>query len=460
MDDTIAAIATPPGEGGIGIIRISGSEAFSIINRIFQPKNAARWATQKSHQIYLGKIVRHKPKKVVLDEVLVTLMRGPHSFTGEDVVEINCHGGYLPLKLILQLVLEQGARLATPGEFSKRAFLNGRLDLSQAEAIIDVIRAKTEKGLDVALSHLEGKLKEVIDSLSDKIIRILAYLEASIDFPDDEIEAMSREEMLASLDDCLGDIAKLLKGFQTGKIYREGLKTVIIGKPNVGKSSLLNALLKENRAIVTDIPGTTRDVIEEYLNIGGVAIKIIDTAGIRQTEDLVEKIGVEKTIELISQADLVLIVVDAATGLTEEDYQVIELVKQAEKKFLLLVNKIDLKQNLNQDLELGAEDKFLTISAKYGQGLEKLEQAIQDLVGSGELKTDSAYMITRERHYESLRRAKKHLEDTKSALLSNLSYDFLTIDLKAALTALGEINGQTASEDIIDRIFKDFCIGK
>ena len=456
MEETIAAIATPPGEGGIGIIRISGTEALNIIDKIFQPKNPARWAAKKSHQIYLGTIVRSKPQKAVLDEVLVTFMRSPHSFTGEDVIEINCHGGYLPLKLILELVLEQGARLAHPGEFSKRAFLNGRLDLSQAEAIIDVIRAKTEKGLDVALNHLEGKLKEVINSLSNDIIRILAYLEASIDFPDDEIEAMEQQEILDIINNSLQSINKMLEGFKAGKIYREGLKTVIVGKPNVGKSSLLNALLRENRAIVTDIPGTTRDVIEEYINIGGIAIKIIDTAGIRSTEDVVEKIGVEKTVELIKQGDLVLIVVDAEEGLTEEDYKIIDLVKKAGKKYLLLINKIDLVENI----DLGIENNFLKISAKYEKGLEQLEQAIKQMVGTGQVKVGTDQMITRERHFEALGRAKKHLEETKTALKNNLAPDFLTIDLRAALRALGEISGETASEDIIDRIFKDFCIGK
>jgi tRNA modification GTPase len=456
MEDTIAAIATPPGEGGIGIIRISGQKAISIIEKIFKPKNQARWAKKGSYQLYLGNIVRSRPHKAILDEVLVSIMRAPKSFTGEDIVEINCHGGYLPLKLILSLVLEEGARLAGPGEFSKRAFLNGRLDLNQAEAIIDVIRAKTEKGLDLALNHLEGKLTGVINALSKEILKILAYLEAAIDFPEDEIEAMEKEEILAIINSCLLKIDELLQGFKAGKIYREGLKTVIVGKPNVGKSSLLNALIQENRAIVTAVPGTTRDVIEEHINIGGVLVKLIDTAGIRTTEDVVEKIGVEKTIDLLTTADLVLVVVDAETGLSKEDWEIIEMVKKSGIKYILLVNKIDLVE----DFKCNGENHILKISAKYDKGLKKLEETIKELVGTGRIAANTAHMISKERHYQALFRAKKHLLETITALKNNLSGDFLTIDLKAALEALGEINGQTVSEDIIDRIFKDFCIGK
>jgi tRNA modification GTPase len=456
MEETIAAIATPPGEGGIGIIRISGDGALPVAEKIFQPKNKTRWATKKSHQLYLGNIVRKEPTEVVLDEVLLSIMRGPKSFTGEDVVEINCHGGYLPLKLILELILEQGVRLADPGEFSKRAFLNGRLDLTQAEAIIDVIRAKTERGLDVAINHLEGKLKEIIADLSSNLLKILAYLEASIDFPDDEIDAMDQQEIEETIQKSLQEINKMLQGFNTGKIYREGLKTIIVGKPNVGKSSLLNALLKENRAIVTDIPGTTRDIIEEYINIGGIPVRIIDTAGIRSTEDVVEKIGVEKTIELVQKADLVLIVIDAETGLTAEDAQVIDIVNKADKNYLLLLNKIDL----TDEVYFVKDKDILQISAKYETGIEQLEKAIKELVGSGQVTSATNQLITKERHYEALHRAKAHLEETITALQNGVSADFLTIDLKGALQALGEISGQTTGEDILDQIFKDFCIGK
>lgn len=459
MEDTIAAIATPPGEGGIGIIRISGPEALNIIDKIFVPRNPQAWEKKASHRLYLGYII-NKADNQTIDEVLVSIMRGPKSFTREDVVEINCHGGYLPLRLTLKLVLDQGARLAEPGEFSKRAFLNGRLDLSQAEAIIDLIRAKSEKGLAVAVNQLEGKLSQRIHSQRQELLRLLAHLEASIDFPEEEIESLHHEEIAQSLKNLLLEIQTLLDGFQRGKIYREGIKTVIVGRPNVGKSSLLNALLKENRAIVTEIPGTTRDIIEETVLLGGIALKVVDTAGIRQTQDVVEKIGVEKSIALLHQADLILVVLDVTQGLTSEDEEILQMVKDSGTKFIVLLNKIDLNQEGKLDALSSLEAPVVKISAKEEMGLEQLEKEIDNLVLQGEVAAQDKGLISKFRHYEALQKAKGFLEEAMHALEMGMAADFLSIDLKSAWEALGEITGDTVGEDILDRIFADFCIGK
>lgn len=460
MEDTIAAIATPPGEGGIGIIRISGQKALDIIEKIFLPKNPKLWEKKLSHHLYLGYIINKEADNQIIDEVLVSIMRAPRSYTREDVVEINCHGGYLPLKLTLKLVLDQGARLAEPGEFSKRAFLNGRLDLSQAEAIIDLIRAKSEKGLAVALNQLEGKLSKKIREQRQELLRILAHLEASIDFPEDEIETLSGEEIAESLQKLMAEIKAQADGFQAGKIYRDGIKTVIVGKPNVGKSSLLNALLKENRAIVTDIPGTTRDVIEETVQVGGIALRIVDTAGIRQTQDLVEKIGVEKSIALLHEADLILVVLDVTQGLTQEDREILRMVQDSGTKFIVLLNKIDLTE-VGELGELSSlEAPVVKISAKEEIGLEQLEKQIEELMLQGKVVAKDQGLITKFRHYEALQKARNHLEEAMRALQQGLPADFLSIDLKAAWEALGEITGETVGEDILDRIFADFCIGK
>lgn len=458
MEDTIAAIATPPGEGGIGIIRISGSDAVRIIEQLFAPKNKKLWEQKTSHRLYLGHIV-DKNKNQPIDEVLVSIMKSPKSFTGEDVVEINCHGGYLPLTLILELVLASGARLAGPGEFSKRAFLNGRLDLAQAEAIIDVIRATSQSGLTAAVNQLQGGLSKQVEKLRADLLRIIAYLEASIDFPEDEIEALSAQEITEVLTLVLNETHRMLEGFNAGKIYREGLKTVIVGKPNVGKSSLLNALVRENRAIVTEIPGTTRDVIEEIISFGGIALKIVDTAGIRETEDLVEKIGVEKSKALLMEADLVLVVLDAALGIDAADEEILQMVKQSGKKYLVLLNKIDVAKE-KENKVLVEHDHILEISAKEEIGLDQLERTIKNLLLAGQIAPNSEKLVTRYRHYEALQRAERHVKETLSALKRNMPADFLSIDLKAAWEALGEITGSTVSEDILDRIFADFCIGK
>lgn len=459
MEDTIAAIATSPGESSIGIVRISGTEAINLVEQIFKPRNEEKWQRKISHQLYLGYIVDTFANCRIIDEVLVSIMKAPHSFTGEDVVEVNCHGGYLPLKSTLELLLRLGARLAEPGEFSKRAFLNGRLDLAQAEAIIDIIRATSKNGLALAVEQLEGKLSRQVEELRRELLRILAFLEASIDFPEDEIEGLSTEELKNAISNVQQRVQILLDSYEAGKIYREGLKTVIIGKPNVGKSSLLNALVKEQRAIVTDIPGTTRDVIEERVLFGGIALNIMDTAGIREAKDLVEKIGVERSLALLKEADLILLVLDATQKLTVEDKQILEIVKDAGKRHLILLNKIDIAELGEMEYNFG-DTPVLEISAKEELGFDRLEQAVKELFYKGQLRGSNEQLITKLRHYEALQKAAQHLQEAMHGLEAEMSADFLTIDLKGAWEALGTITGSTVAEDIIDRIFADFCIGK
>lgn len=461
LQDTIAAIATPLGEGGIGIVRISGSAAIDITEKIFVAKYNKKWSSGPGFRLTYGHVINPNNQQII-DEVLVALMRGPKSFTGEDVVEIHCHGGILPLRQILDLVLAQGALLAGPGEFSKRAFLNGKLDLAQAESIINIIRSKTDAALKISVNHLQGHLSNKINDLQDQLLAILAQIEATIDFPEEDIEEITLQEVSRRCEDILAEIEKLIASAHSGKIYQEGVKTVIIGKPNVGKSSLLNALLKENRAIVTDIPGTTRDIIEEIININGIPLRIIDTAGLRETDDVVEKIGVERSRALIEQADLILLVLDAASGVMEEDFQIMQLIKG--KKSIVIINKTDVnessidKQQIQADL--GPDVPMVEISALYKRGLEELEQQIVQLVLGGEISVDDQVLVTSARHKQALERAKTHLQEIISGIQAAVPGDLLSIDVKGAWEALGEITGNSVGEDLIDRIFKDFCIGK
>lgn len=459
--DTIAAISTPLGEGGIGIVRVSGSEAERIMRKIFRPYRHDE-SEMASHKLYLGQIRQPTDGKVV-DEVLVSIMREPRSYTGEDMVEINCHGGIVPLKKVLDLVLDLGARLAEPGEFTRRAFLNGKIDLVQAEAIIDIIRAKTEAGLDVAVKQLEGRLSEKVEQVSSQILELLAYLEAEIDFPDEDIQRLSPGQIEEKIIRSLHILDELVESSKKGKIYREGIKSVIIGKPNVGKSSLLNALLREKRAIVTEIPGTTRDIIEEVINIGGIPLTIVDTAGIRETHDLVEKIGVEKSREFMRKADLILFVLDAATGFTVEDKELLRMVADSEKDAIVLVNKIDLgheKLDLEEVKRLSGTKPVLAISATEEIGLAELENTILDMVLRGKVTPDTEAFVSRVRHQEILQRVRKSLQEVLDSLEMGMSADFLTIDLKNAWQALGELTGQTVADDVLDKIFEEFCIGK
>lgn len=460
LEDTIVAIATPLGEGSIGVVRISGPEAIAVGRRVFQPKVNQDWYIKENYKLVYGHVVEPDSREII-DEVLLSVMRGPRSFTAEDVVEINCHGGIVPLRRVLEVVLRQGARLAEPGEFSKRAFINGRLDLAQAESIIDIIRAKTDAGAKIAMSQLGGKLSEKVHGLQNELLGLLAKIEAFIDFPEDDIPEATLEEMAHRCNGLLIVIEQLLESADTGKVYREGLRTVIVGKPNVGKSSLLNALLREQRAIVTDIPGTTRDVIEEVLNIKGVPLKIIDTAGLRETQDLVEKLGVERSRQLLNQADLVLLVLDASTGLSEDDLNVINLIK--DKKVLVLINKVDIADNAietDQLKQLIGYSDVLEISAQKDIGLDRLEQSILDLVFQGKITAADNVLVSNSRHKHALERAKQHLLEAGRGMQQSVPPDLVSIDLKSAWEILGEITGNTVTEDLIDRIFADFCIGK
>lgn len=459
-EDTIAAIATPFGTGGTGKIRISGPDAYEIGDQIFRSvQQGKKLKDSESYTAHYGFIYDPEAEKKI-DEVVAIMMRKPRSFTGENVLEFDCHGGMTPLRAVLELVLANGARLAEPGEFSQRAFLNGRIDLAQAEAIIDIINSKTEKSLDIAVEQLSGKLSQRVDEIKEVAVEVLAHLEAAIDYPEDEIEGFSPENLDDKFNYIKEEIEKLLISSRQGKIYKEGLKTVIVGKPNVGKSSLLNYFLEEKRAIVTDIPGTTRDVIEEYVNLKGIPLKIIDTAGIRETADKVEKIGVERTRKSAEKADLVLFMLDISQGLTEEDLEIYKLIK--EKPLIVIVNKTDLpaqvdKNKIEHEFK---EHSLLWISLLEEEGLEELRQKILNEILDEELSGDDNVIITKSRHKNALLKAKKGIERVIVSRETSMPYDFLTIDLKDCLNALGEITGETVADDIIDRIFSDFCLGK
>lgn len=457
--DTIAAISTFPGEAGIGIVRISGDDALEIISKIFKPYKAKDIKKVKSHTLHYGHIVDPETQEIY-DEVLVSIMKKPNTYTREDIVEINCHGGIVITSKILELVLKQGARLAEPGEFTKRAFLNGRIDLSQAEAVIDIITAKTMLANKYAQKQLAGYVGSRIKEMKDKIMGLLVHLLALIDFPEEDVEELERKEMLETAKEIVEDIDKLIVSSESGRIIREGLKTAIIGKPNVGKSSLLNALLKENRAIVTDIPGTTRDIIEEYINVKGIPIKLIDTAGIRDTDELVEKIGVERSKEVLAEADLILFVLDASRELSEEDYQIFDIL--TEKNIIFVLNKIDLPKKIDESKlkSLIKDGIIIEVSTVERIGLEKLENAIYDLVLRGDINLREEEIIINSRHKEALINAKKYMESCVKAIEMGYSEDLITIDLNAALDQLGKITGETATEDLINEIFERFCVGK
>ena len=454
--DTIAAISTAIGEGGIAIIRISGEKAKEIANNIFEAKNKKPILDMKSYTMKYGYIIDENKNHI--DEVIISYMKGPRSFTAEDTIEINCHGGVVATNKVLETVIRQGARLAEPGEFTKRAFLNGRIDLSQAEAVIDIITSKTELSMKSALMQSEGVISKEIRALRDKIISIIAHIEATVDYPEDDLEEVTADEAIKDLQNINEEIKRLIDTSEEGKILREGLSTVIVGKPNVGKSSLLNALTKENRAIVTDVPGTTRDVIEEYISVAGVPIKVIDTAGIRETEDIVEKIGVEKSREKISDADLVILMLDSNSGLSEEDKEIINHVR--DKKYMVLLNKSDLDNNLTEeDLNFLECDNVFKISAKTGSGIDAVKSKIRDLFFKGEITTNNV-IVTNNRHKEALFRAYDSINSAIEALKNTFAIDLASIDIRNAWTFLGEITGDSLEENIIDKIFKDFCLGK
>lgn len=457
IDDTIAAIATAPGEGGIGIIRISGERSLSVTEEIFRSMSGKLIKDYKTRTLVYGNIVDGDK---VIDEVLVAYMKGPNSYTAEDVIEINCHGGFISVKKILELILSKDVRLAEQGEFTKRAFLNGRIDLSQAEAIIDVIKAKTDMAHEVAQNQLEGSLSNKIKDLRMKVTEVLAHLEVAIDFSEEDVEEITYQTLEEKARELKNEIKKLYDTAESGKILRDGLKTVIVGKPNVGKSSLLNSILGENRAIVTDIPGTTRDVIEEFVNIKGIPLKIVDTAGIRETEDVVEKIGVEKSKESFNSADLVIMVLDSSRQLSDEDLEI--LANLENKKTIVLLNKTDLEQKIEEDKirQYVDNDSIIRISALKHEGIEEIHDKIESMVYKGSIKNTSSLVITNSRHKDALLRAYESINDAISAIEQNLPYDFIEVDFKNIWDYLGYINGDTVKEDLLDTIFSNFCIGK
>ncbi|MDF2608352.1 MAG: trmE [Bacillales bacterium] len=454
--DTIAAISTPPGEGAIAIVRLSGNQAVKIANLIFRGKNLNN---VDSHTVHYGHIVNPETNDV-LEEVMLTLMLAPKTFTKEDVVEINCHGGIVSVNRVLELVLEHGARLAEPGEFTKRAFLNGRIDLSQAEAVIDIIRAKTDKAMSVALNQLEGRLSNKIVSLRQKLLETLAHIEVNIDYPEyDDVEEMTNSILLPKVNEVLNELETMLHSARHGKIIREGVATAIIGRPNVGKSSLLNALIQENKAIVTDIPGTTRDVIEEYVNVRGIPLKLIDTAGIRETEDIVEKIGVERSKKAISDADLVLFVLNNNEQFTDKDMELFKLVEDKEK--VIVLNKIDLPNQLNiEGLKLSSNAIIVKTSVNNDHGIEELEEAIYNKYMGGALEGNDLTYISNTRHIDLIKKSRKSLNESIIAIECNTPIDLIQIDLVRAWEYLGQIIGDSVQESLIDQLFSQFCLGK
>lgn len=456
IDDTIVAIATAPGEGAIGIIRISGAEAIQIADKIFVSPQGKKLSQLPTYSMAYGHIIDPE-KGTIVDEVITSVMKGPRSFTAEDVVEVNCHGGNVPVRQCLELLLEQGCRLAEPGEFTKRAFLNGRLDLAQAESVIDVIRSKTDMSLNVALKQLQGNLSQQINDLRSSLLEIVAHIEADIDFPDEEVETMGNAQMLERVSTIILELDKLINSAEGGRILRDGLQVAIIGKPNVGKSSLLNALLRESRAIVTDIPGTTRDIIEEYINIRGIPVKIIDTAGIRETSDIVEKIGVERSRSALNEADLVLMMIDASNYDAEDQ----EIISQIDNDAVLVVaNKMDLVETGHKVLLEDVSWPKVHISVIREQGLLELEDAIVDFVWRAGLGNQDEVLIANTRHKDALKRTRTSLLEGKASIEAGMSGDFVSIDIRGAWQLLGEITGDSVGEDLIDEIFSRFCLGK
>ena len=448
------------GEGAIAIVRLSGEEAFPIAEKLFQSISGKKISAEPSHTIHYGHIVDPKTKEIA-EEVMLSIMRGPKTFTKEDVVEINCHGGIVSVNRVLQLCITNGARLAEPGEFTKRAFMNGRIDLSQAEAVMDLIRAKTDRAMNVALGQMEGRLSKLIRTLRQEILETLAQIEVNIDYPEyDDVEEMTYRILREKSNYVGQEITKLLQTSGQGKILREGLSTVIIGRPNVGKSSLLNSLVHENKAIVTDIPGTTRDVIEEYVNVRGVPLKLLDTAGIRETEDIVERIGVERSRQVLKEADLLLLILNYSDELTIEDENLFDAVKGME--VIVIVNKTDLPQKI--DLErvrrLAQNHRLITTSLIEEKGIEELEEAIAHLFFSGSIESNDMTYVSNSRHIGLLSQALNSIKEVQNGIEMGVPIDILQIDLTRTWELLGEITGDSVHDELINQLFSQFCLGK
>ncbi|MGV3771524.1 MAG: tRNA uridine-5-carboxymethylaminomethyl(34) synthesis GTPase MnmE [Verrucomicrobiales bacterium] len=452
--DSIAAISTPLGESGLAVVRVSGAQALAIGDVVFQPKGKlfTKPSAAKSHTVHYGHALLNGK---VVDEVMLTVFRAPRTFTREEMIEISCHGGILPAKMVLDALLHAGARLAEPGEFTKRAFLNGRIDLAQAEAVADLIHARTELALSAANEQLAGKLSRKIDKMRETMISILAHVEAHIDFPDEDIAPDTKDQLVARLRDASEQMDALLRTANEGQILRRGIRVAIIGKPNAGKSSLLNHLLGHERAIVSPIPGTTRDTIEETANIRGIPIHFIDTAGLREANDLIEQEGIRRSRATIARAELILHVIDHTDGSTDELQT--SLIELADKKQIVVINKIDLPGNPPQ---LPAGIVSVPISCETGSGMEALKDAIKNIVWSGEIKTEMLGVMINSRHQEALNRARKQTDLTITALMEGHTLELAAMDLRLAVNAIGEIVGKTSTEDLLDSIFGQFCLGK
>ena len=452
MDDCIAAISSATGEAGIGIVRMTGEGCADVLDSVF--KRANENADLINRKMTYGHIVDDNE---IVDEVLVCYMKAPHTYTREDVVEIYTHGGVVAVRKVLEVLLNNGARLAEAGEFTKRAFLNGRIDLSQAEAIIDMIKAKTDKAYSVSMKQLEGSVNRNIKQLRDQLLDMLSHVEYSINFTEDMQDELDNTPVLNEGKEVLDKLKKLSESANRGRIIRDGINTTIIGKPNVGKSSLLNALLKENRAIVTDIPGTTRDVIEEYIDLDGISLKINDTAGIRDTEDIVEKIGVEKSVSFISDSDLIIAIFDSSREFDDEDRKILDLIR--DKKSIVLLNKIDLDGEFDVDENLEGIEVIHT-SIKNNEGIEDLENKIIEMFNDGYIEANNDNIITNIRHRDIINKAIKSLESSLHDMEAGVPIDCFEVDLRNAWEILGEITGETVDDDVLNKIFSDFCIGK
>lgn len=457
ITDTIAAISSAAGNSGIGIIRVSGDEAIEVVDKIFRPANKnKKLANVESHTVHYGHIMDGDK---TLDQVLVIVMKNPHSYTGEDTVEIDCHGGMLILKKVLDLVLKNGARTAEPGEFTKRAFLNGRIDLSQAEAVMDLINSKNDFALNSSIEQLKGGVSDAIKDIRKDIIYHIAFIESALDDPEHISLDGYDEEITKMLNENINKISKLVNSFDNGRIMKEGIKTVILGKPNAGKSSLLNLMLGEDRAIVTDIEGTTRDTLEENINFNGLSLKIIDTAGIRDTEDLVERIGVNKAKEIAKEGDLIIYVVDGSRELDDNDREIIKLIN--DKQAIILVNKSDMDTVINIDeLKKDSNRDVILFSAKNGEGMDQLEEEIRNMFYSAKVTYNDQVYITNARHKEALENALESLKQVKNSVDAGMPEDFYSIDLMDAYTDLGLIIGESVEDDLVNEIFSKFCMGK
>ncbi len=455
--DTIAAIATPPGEGAISIVRLSGDDAVTLADQVFKGKDLTKVSSQT---INYGHFIDPKTREII-DEVMVSVLRAPKTFTREDTVEINCHGGIVPTNKILQVLLTNGARLAEPGEFTKRAFLHGRIDLAQAESVMDLIRAKTDRSMKAALNQLDGELSQLIRNLRQEILDVLAQVEVNIDYPEyDDVEEMTSKLLREKALDVCAKIEQLLVTARQGKILREGLATALVGRPNVGKSSLLNHLLHEDKAIVTDIAGTTRDVIEEYVNVLGVPLKLVDTAGIRETDDRVEKIGVERSRQALDRSDLVILLLNASEPLTTEDIELLQLTQ--DKKRIIVLNKMDLepKLDLNELYQYVDKAEVLKTSVLKNEGIRELEEHIATLFYGGIENSQTTVLVTNARHIALLEQAKAALEAVLTGLDQELPVDLVQIDMTRAWELLGEITGDSYQDELLDQLFSQFCLGK